>query len=319
MRQDRILALVLIIICVVVALGNWLGGGTPRPEQVGSGRGIRTRGQADVALLEVYGMISDQPTTTPFATNDTSNSNALIKAIRQARNDQVKAILLHINSPGGTPAASQAIYNELMRTREETDIKIIASMGDVAASGAYYVASAAHHIVANPASVTGSIGVIVRTQNVSPLLDNIGVQTDNIKSGQYKDILSPFRETTSDERQIVQGIVMDSYQQFLDAIVAAREISMEQLKPLADGRVFTGRGAKELNLVDSLGNSYDALQKTAELANIQGEPKVRNYTSGFLQQPFDMLFSSFWQQLIPGYQTIRQRIDWNKLPLLVME
>ena len=133
MRLDRILALILIIVCLVATLGNWLGNNTSLSEANGEGIGISA--QADVALIEIYGTISDEPTTSPLSVNNTSNSNALIKAIRQSRKDGIKAILLHINSPGGTAAASQAVYQELMRTRQETDIKIVASLGDLAASG----------------------------------------------------------------------------------------------------------------------------------------------------------------------------------------
>ncbi len=317
MRWDRILAIGLIVVCLVAALGNWLGG-SPQPAEVATD-GIQTRagGRADVALLEIYGAISDQPTS-PFAQTDTSNSNALINAIRRAREDEVKAILLHINSPGGTAAASQAVYNELMRTREETEIQIVASLGDVAASGGYYIASAAHHIMANPASVTGSIGVIIRTQNVSPLLDNIGVETNTIQSGQFKDILSPFRETTEGEQAILQEIVSGSYQQFLNAIVEGRDISLEELRPLADGRIFTGEQAQEVNLVDSLGNSFDALQKTAELAGIEGKPNIRNYTSPNLRESLGIFLSASWKQLLPGYKEA-QLLRWNKIPLTLMQ
>jgi protease-4 len=314
-RSDKILAFVLIIICLVAALGNWLGGNTPEAQTARERGGVAT--EANVALLEIYGPISDQPTTF-FATGDTSNSNSLINWIRQAREDGVKAILLHINSPGGTAAASQAVYNELMRVRKETDIKIVTSMGDVTASGGYYVASASHHIVANPATVTGSIGVIIRTQNVSPLLSKIGVEIDNFKSGQYKDILSPYRDTSDAEQAILNRIVAQTYQQFLDAIVAGRSITLDNLRPLADGRIFTGEQALRLNLVDSLGNYHDALMKTAELANIQGEPSVRNYSTGGWHNPFEIFLSSSLERFIPGYQQVQQA-NWNKIPLALWE
>jgi protease IV len=314
-RLDRILVLALIAVCLVAAIGNWLGRG-PTP-QMSSSRSS-TEGGAEIALLNVYGTISDEASTGPFSATDSANSNALIRAIRQARRDNVKAILLHINSPGGTAAASQAVYSELMRVRKETDIKIVASLGDVAASGGYYIASAAEHIMANPASLTGSIGVIVQNQNVSSLLDRIGVQTNTIKSGQYKDILSPFRETSANEQEILQAIVMDSYQQFLDAIVAGRKIPLEKLRPLADGRIFTGRQARQLNLVDSLGNFYDARQKAAELAGIKGEPAVRNYTSPNLRESLGLFLSTSLQQWIPGYSQARL-VRWNKIPLALRQ
>ncbi|MBD2307745.1 signal peptide peptidase SppA [Chroococcidiopsis sp. FACHB-1243] len=315
MRWDRIFAIVLIIVCLLAALGNWLG--NPRRTEVASDRLGRTGTAAQVALVEIYGTISDEPTT-PFGSADNSNSNAIIKSIRQARKDGVKAILLHINSPGGTAAASQAVYNELMRTRNETPIQIVASMGDVAASGGYYVASAAHHIVANPATTTGSIGVIIRTQNLSSLLNKVGIETGNIKSGQYKDILSPFREISAGEQAILQGIVTESYQQFLDAIVAGRKISLEQLKPLADGRIFTGTQAQQVKLVDSLGNTHDALMKAAQLAKISGEPTVRNYSSPGWRDSLGIFFSSVTNRFIPNIREL-QMARWQKIPLTLWE
>ena len=178
------------------------------------------------------------------------------------------------------------------------------------------MASAAHHIVANPASVTGSIGVIIRTRNVSSLLDKIGVKSDSIKSGQYKDILSPYRENTTDERDLLQAIVNESYDQFLQAIVEGRGMPLKELKPLADGRIYTGTQAQKVELVDSLGNYSDALAKAAELAKIKGEPVVRNYTG--VVNPFSAFFSTSLEQLLPGYQDA-QLNRWHKIPLMLME
>ena len=273
MRFDRLLALVLIVVCLIAAGSNWLIGS---PTFQKSERG---KSQADIALIEIYGGISDTISAGPFGASSGASANALLDTIQQARKDNVKAILLRINSPGGTAAAAQSVYHELMRTREETGIKIVASLGDVAASGGYYIASAAHHIVANPATLTGSIGVIVQTQNVGPFLDKLGVQAGSVQSGRFKDILSPFRSTTDADRKIIQGIVSDSYEQFLSAIVAGRKISLEELRPLADGRIYTGTQAQAVNLIDSLGNYQDAVKKTTELAQLKGEPKIRNYSS----------------------------------------
>lgn len=315
MRLNRVLALALVTLCLIAAVGNWLGGSMGKSN---------IQGSANVAQINIYGVISDEASSGPFSSGEGANANKLINSIQKAREDKaIKAILLQINSPGGTAAASQAVYEELMRTRKETDIKIIASLGDVAASGGYYIASAAHHIVANPSSVTGSIGVIVRTQNVSSLLDKIGVQTSTIQSGPLKDILSPFRETKPEERTILQGVVDESYQQFLDAIVAGREMSLEKLKPLADGRIYTGTQAKEKNLVDSLGNYYDALEKTAELANISGDPKVRNFGKSSLFGDVGPFLSTSNQQLpqVPSewLSSESQWPRWHKIPLTIME
>jgi protease IV len=310
MRLDRLLATLLVVICLVAAVGNWiLGASFQNSEQ----------SKVDIALIDVYGTISDTASAGPFGTASGSSMNTLLESIQTARKDKVKAILLRINSPGGTAAASQSVNHELMRVRKETKIKIVASLGDVAASGGYYIASAAHHIVANPSTLTGSIGVIIRTQNVGSLLEKLGVQSGTVQSGQFKDILSPFRSTTADERQIIQGIVSDSYEQFLASIVEGRGMPLGELRKLADGRIFTGSQAKNAKLVDSLGNYQDAVQQTTKMIALKKEPNIRNYTKGSS--------SSLLAKLLPfsvgpngssGFSApIAQ--DWDKLPLALME
>jgi protease IV len=313
MRFDRLLATILIVICLVAAIGNWLIGSSFQASE-------RSKASVDIALMDVYGSISDSANSGPFGSSDGANATTLLESIRQARQDNVKAILLRINSPGGTAAAAQSVYTELMRARKETKIKIVASLGDLTASGGYYVASAANHIVANPSTLTGSIGVIMHTQNFSPLLDKLGVQPGTIQSGRFKDILSPYRNTTEDERKILQGIVSDSYEQFLTSIVEGRNISLAELRPLADGRIFTGAQAKKLKLVDSLGNYRDAVKKTAELIQVKGEPKVRNYTNKSLSGSLLGRLLPFSVGPIPpsGSSELKAQ-NWNKVPLALME
>jgi protease IV len=315
MRLDRILALLLIVICFVAEIGNWMNGPVSRSDS--SFTESPSVGLANVALIPVRGVIastSDSPVG-----NSTSSSDDIVRAIRRARKDNVKAILMPINSPGGSAAASQEIYTELMRTRKETAIQIVASMGDVAASGGYYVASAAHHIVANPSTLTGSIGVIIQSTQVSGLLNTIGVRPVTFKSGTYKDILSPFRDPTEGERDLVEGMIQDTYQQFLDAIVTGRRnLPLTTLKPLADGRIFTGAQALKAGLIDSLGNYSDALKKSAELAKIQGEPTVKNYLTPRFPDLLSGFISRSAETLIPGYRDAKLAL-WNKVPLTLME
>lgn len=315
MRRDRIFAIALITLCFISAFGNWLGGSIRE-----SSSELTSALPAEVALFDIYGGISDSAAPGLLGGSTGVSSNSVIAGIRKARKDDVKAILLRINSPGGTAAASQAIFDELMRAREETDMQIVASLGDVAASGGYFVASAAHHIVTNPTTVTGSIGVIIRTQNLSPLLDKVGVENSTVQSGEYKDILSPYRNPKPAETELLQGIVTESYQQFLNSIVAGRDISLEKLKPLADGRIFTGTQAQKAGLADSLGNYADALDKVAELAKIDGEPRVRDYLKGggVLQRVLGNSLSLSLEQLLPGYQQARFSSS-QKVPLALME
>jgi protease-4 len=319
-RLDRILAVSLIILCLIAALGNWTRGFQPSDRTATPGRDTLA---PDVALIRINGSIADGGGNGgPFSSEGTG-TNKLVKAIRQARMHKVKAILLQVNSPGGTTAASHAIYQELMRTRKESDVKIIAQLGDVAASGGYYVASAANHIVADPSTITGSIGVIVRTQNISPLMDKIGVKNGTVQSGKFKDILSPFRDPTADEKTLLEGMVSDSYQQFLEAIAQGRGMPIEKIKPLADGRIFNGSQALELKLVDSLGNYYDAIEQIKKIAGIEGEPTIQSYPATRFPEALSELFSTSFnaalEEWLPGYHQARSALRWERIPLSLME
>lgn len=286
MRTDRILATLLVAGSLAAAAASWLASPPPRDSVFASGLGAEAA--AEVAVIDAYGVISDVASAGFFGGGEGAASNVLIDAVRRAEKDEVKAILLRINSPGGTAAASQAVYEELMRVRRAAKIPIVASMGDVAASGGYYLAAAADHVVALPATTTGSIGVIMHLQSVEGLMTKIGVESQTIQSGPHKDILSPFRQPSAAERAILQEQVAETYEQFLQAIVAGRKMPMEKLRPLADGRIFTGSQAHRAGLVDSTGNWRVALSKAGELAGIEGEPKARNYSE-----------PDFWQGFVP--------------------
>src|SRR4030066_665074 len=214
-----------------------------------------------IAVVKIEGVILD--------------SKDIIEERRDHReNKAVKAILLRIDSPGGAVAPSQEIYTEVLKIRDEGKKKIVTSMGSVAASGGYYIASASDKIVANPGSVTGSIGVILELANVSGLMKKVGVESVVIKSGKFKDVGSLFRTMTAEERELLQGVIDDTYDQFVDAVAAGGGINKENLLPIADGRVFTGRQAKKLGLVDDLGSMQDAIKITADIAGIKGEPDI---------------------------------------------
>jgi protease-4 len=315
LRTDRILAVLLIAGSVAAASAAWLASPT-RKAPLNLAGSLAGEGTADVALIDVYGVISDSADGGVFGTGDGASSNRMIAAIREAEKDGVKAILLRINSPGGTAAASQAVYEELMRVRKDGKIKIVAAMGDVAASGGYYIAAAADHVTALPATTTGSIGVIMHLQNVQGLMNKLGIESRTVQSGPHKDILSPFRQASAGERAILQEQVTQTYDQFLNAIVAGRRMPLEKLRPLADGRIYTGEQAQKVGLVDSLGNWRVALGKTADLAGIKGEPKVEDYSQG-----------NFWKGFVPrvearlpGFlQGARSTEMPVKVPLALME
>ena len=214
-----------------------------------------------IALIRIEGVILDSQTT-------------VSDLKRFAENPLVKAIVLRIDSPGGGVVPSQEIYDAVMRVRNKNNKAVISSMGTVAASGGYYIASATDRIIANPGTLTGSIGVIMETANVEGLLQKIGVEGIVVKSGKYKDVGSPLRKMTGEERALLQSVMDDVHKQFIDAVAEGRALEVSTVQGLADGRIFTGRQAKDAKLVDELGNLDDAIQLAADLAGIEGEPKV---------------------------------------------
>ncbi|MGH7234982.1 MAG: signal peptide peptidase SppA [Nitrospiraceae bacterium] len=186
----------------------------------------------------------------------------------------VKAIVLRIDSPGGGVVPSQEIHDAVMRVRNKQNKAVVASMGTVAASGGYYIAAATDRIIANPGTLTGSIGVIMELANLEGLLKKIGVENVVVKSGRHKDIGSPFRKMSDEDRRILQSVMDDVHTQFIEAVAEGRSLDVSDVQPLADGRIFTGRQAKEIKLVDELGDLDDAIRLAADLAGIEGEPKV---------------------------------------------
>ena len=188
---------------------------------------------------------------------------------------RVKAILIRIDSPGGGVAASQEIYDQVKRLRDEKRKKVVVSMGSVAASGGYYIASAADKIVANPGTITGSIGVIAEWVNYGSLLKWAQMKPEVIKSGELKDVGSPTREITPKEREYLQGVINQLFNQFVNAVADGRkDLPKEKILQLADGRVYTGEEAQRLGLVDQLGGYEVAVKAAAELAGIKGEPNI---------------------------------------------
>ena len=232
-----------VLVLGVMAMVMWMGAG-----------GSDFSGEG-VGVVEIEGAIAD--------------ARDAIEHIRRFREDEdIKAIVVRINSPGGAVGPSQEIYREIRKTIETKHV--IASMGAVAASGGYYVACAANGIVANPGTITGSIGVIMGFTNFRQLLDKIGMVPVVIKSGPYKDTGSPTREMREDEREILQSLTNDIHDQFVSAIAEGRQMDRSQVAAAADGRIFSGEDAKSRGLVDRLGNFEDALAWAGELGGIDG-------------------------------------------------
>ena len=214
-----------------------------------------------IAIVEVRGVITQ--------------SSGVIEELQQyLADDGVKAIILRIDSPGGGVGPSQEIYREIMRIKSNSKRKVVTSMGSVAASGGYYIASASDLIVANPGTITGSIGVIMQFSNFEELLKKIGVKGVVLKSGEHKDIGSPFREMTPEEKRIMQEVLDNVHQQFIQAVADGRKLDRSKVAQIADGRILTGEQAKSLGLVDQLGNLQDTIDITAKLAGIVGKPNI---------------------------------------------
>ena len=201
------------------------------------------------------------------------SSQDTVKQIKDWRNDStIKAILIRIDSPGGAVGPSQEIYREIKRTIDTKPV--VASMGSIAASGGYYIASAASYIVANPGTITGSIGVIINFPNMKELFGKIGYQMTTIKSGQFKDIGNIARDMTPEEKELLQATIDETYRQFVRDVAAGRHLPEDDVRKVADGRIIMGEKALEIKLVDQFGNFEDAVAKAGELAKISGEPNI---------------------------------------------
>ncbi|NOY65110.1 MAG: signal peptide peptidase SppA [Nitrospirae bacterium] len=200
-------------------------------------------------------------------------SQSVIDQLKEYSKDpSVKAVVLRINSPGGAVAPSQEIFEEVKKLRENKPV--VVSMGALAASGGYYISAPATKIYANPGTITGSIGVIMEIPNLKGLMDKVGIKTEVIKSGKHKDLASVFRGIGEEERKILQGVLDDVHDQFIKAVAEGRKLPYDKVKSIADGRIFTGRQAKEIGLVDEIGNIEDAIREAARLGGIEGEPHI---------------------------------------------
>ncbi len=212
-----------------------------------------------IAIVEIKGVITD-----PKEIND--------RLISMGERKDVKAIVLRIDSPGGGVAASQEVYEEIKKITKKK--KVVASMGSVAASGGYYIAVATDKIVANPGTITGSIGVLMEFADLHEILEKIGIKGYVIKSGRFKDTGSPFRSMEKDEKKLLMALVKDVYDQFVQVVAENRGIDRKKVERIADGRIFTGRSALKMGYVDKLGNFQDAVSLAASMTNIKGKPTL---------------------------------------------
>ena len=226
-----------------------------------------------VAVIRVEGVIASGEGG-PFANAGVAFSNDVIADVKKAKDDtDVKAILLAVNSPGGGVVASDEIYHAL----SGVDKPVVVVIGDLGASGGYYISMASDWIIANPNSLVGSIGVISEFPNAEGLMENVGVDFVVITSGPRKDFGSPYREMTEVEREYWQVIIDETYEGFVEIVAKGRGMTVDEVRLLADGGVYSGRQALELKLIDQLGYEEDAITKAAELGGITGQPRIVEY------------------------------------------
>jgi protease IV len=221
-----------------------------------------TDGRTKIGVIQIEGVISSDL------------SERTVRQLTKYGDDaSIKAIILRIESPGGGVASSQEIYEEVSRVRSGGKL-VVASLGSVAASGGYYVACTADRIFANAGTLTGSIGVIVQLANAEELLRKVGVASTVITTGPFKDSGNPTRTLRPEERQVFQALVDDVYQQFVEAVAQGRNLPLDEVRQAADGRIYTGRQARDLRLVDELGSMQDAITYAASTLGIVGKPKL---------------------------------------------
>ena len=214
----------------------------------------------EIALVRIQGMLMD-------------SQNIVRQLSNYRHNPNVRGIVLRIDSPGGAVAPAQEIYNEIMKLKADHKT-VYASMGTVAASGGYYIACAANYVLANPGTLTGSIAAVMAFSNIEALTDKIGVKPIIIKSGKYKDVGSPLRGMKPEERKLLQSVVDDVHQQFVQAVAKGRGLSVSEVKEIADGRIMTGQQALKLKLIDELGGLEKTIELLAKKIGVEGRPKV---------------------------------------------
>jgi len=269
MKKENLIITVILFLCIVsIVMGIYLIG-----ERAVEGKARILTRKKGVAVVYLYGPISISRRASGWARFLPGADRVTSELRKISKITTIKAVVLRINSPGGSIGAVQEIYEEVNRLKEKGK-KVVVSMGDVGASGAYYIACAADKIVANPGTVTGSIGVLMSLGNMEELFRKIGIKVEVIKRGKHKDIGSLSREMTAEEKRLLQGLIDDAYDQFLQVVIEGRNLRKSKAEKIAQGQVFTGRQAKNLGLIDEIGNFQDAVRLAGKLAGIPGEPKV---------------------------------------------
>jgi len=270
-----------VVMALLVLFSIAIGVTQRTPTQQGMSVSFLSENQ--VAVVDLYGPIAFSASSAFGPTG----ANGVLDELNRIREDKdVNAVILRINSPGGTVGASQELYDQVLRIKDELNIPVISSIGDIGASGAYYVALASDKIYANPGSLVGSIGVIMGNINFSQLAEKYGVDFSVFKSGKYKDTLSGWRDPTSDEEDLLQGLVDNVHQQFVSVLIEERGLTDDEAKAIAQGQVFSGQQALENKLIDDVGSFEDVVEFVSTLEGVGSNPKLISKRSDSLEDLF---------------------------------
>jgi len=287
LRGLGVLFVMVLVVFTGVFFYAYLTGGDSKALALFSGDGV--------GVLQIEGAIDD--------------SQSVLTELRRLKEmPWVKAIVVRIDSPGGAVAPTQEIFEEIQRAKKRKPF--IASMGGMATSGGYYIAAACDKIVANPGTLTGSIGVIMQLSNFEELMKKVGVKGINIKSGANKDIGSPFQPLSAEGREILQSLVDNVHSQFVAAVAQGRGMEESQVRKLADGRVYSGAQAKQLGLIDQFGGLQDAIELAARRAGLEGEPAVY-YSRPEQEHWWERIFMGVFGQRLPGRERGWLRYEWS--------
>ena len=270
-----------------------------------------------IVVMDVEGVIQDTGEEESYFSTEAYNHRSFMERLNAIKdNESVKGIILRVNSPGGGVVESAEIHNKLMQIKNKTKKPIYVSMGAQAASGGYYISTPADKIYASPETLTGSLGVIMQSYNFEGLAKKYGIDMVTIKSGAYKDLMNPFREVTEDEKEILQSMVTSSYDEFVRVIAEGRNMSDEEVRKIADGRIYDGRQALEINLIDDLGYLEDVISDMKKNEKLEDAQVVRLVGSDSLSSLFTMKMQQ-WVGKNDEVSTIKSLMTENQSPRMM--
>lgn len=280
----------IIIISAFLGAGGLFGSGQERTVKK-----LYGEGESQIAVFDIAGVLMESSdSSNSFTQSTTTGSRELIELFEDIKNqEEVKAIIIRINSPGGSVTAAEEMYQTIIRYKKELNIPVVISMSDTAASGGYYIALAGDYIYANDTTLTGSIGAIIQTYNIQELADRYGVKNVIVASGRNKDLLNPFKPVDEEQRQLLQTVVDEAYRQFLTRIQESRPVDSSLLSEVADGRVMSGAQAKSYQLIDQTGSFHDVVTYVRQQIQASDAQVVVFGQKGFLDSLLGSLTTAF--------------------------